>query len=80
MEKKTFMGLMSLYASFAGLSNPDEHHYVTERKIKGFTAKSTEQIKKERGLTKFTYEDGFETWAINAKNADRKHQNYLKNK
>jgi hypothetical protein len=31
-----------------------------------------------RGLIRFTYPDGLECIAINRKNADRKHNNYLK--
>jgi hypothetical protein len=30
------------------------------------------------GKTRFIYDDGFECWALNKKNADRKHDNYIK--
>ena len=39
-----------------------------------------EQRKIEQGQIKFTFPDGFECFALNQKNADRKHNNWLKSK
>lgn len=36
------------------------------------------QIKKNQGMEEFVYGDGFSCWAINQKNADRKHTKWLR--
>lgn len=36
------------------------------------------QIKKNQGMEEFVYGDGFSCWAINKKNADRKHAKWLR--
>jgi hypothetical protein len=38
------------------------------------------KARQPKGTTKFVYDDGFECYALNQKNADRKHTNFLKNK
>ena len=39
---------------------------------------SGEKRGRTKGL-KYTYPDGFECWALNQKNADRKHENWKRN-
>jgi hypothetical protein len=72
--------IMAIYAMMMPNLTNEAHFMSGKRGTKPLRAPlSPDELGKKRGLTKFTYEDGFETWAINAKNADRKHQNYLKN-
>lgn len=50
--------------------------------VQNFAANSNptpiSQIKKNQGMEEFVYGDGFSCWAINQKNADRKHAKWLR--
>lgn len=41
------------------------------------TPTSLSTINENKGLKKFFFEDGFSCWAINKKNAERKHKKHL---
>ena len=53
---------------------PEEFYILKKREIH-------KRIQRDKpipkGCKRFTYEDGFETIAINQKSADKKHQKYL---
>lgn len=66
----TIMGL----AMASSMSNKD-YFDLSSDTGHGYSTKRTERPK--RG-TKFTFDDGFECYALNKKNAERKHNNWLK--
>ena len=53
-------------------NNPYREHLNEHRRENPVTGK---RLSKPKGQ-KYTYPDGFECWALNQKNADRKHNNW----
>jgi hypothetical protein len=55
----------------------------TEAELKEYFQKVTEKVKTinvKNGAREFSFEDGFSCISRDQKNADRKHQNWIKNK
>lgn len=75
MTKRNLATLVAAMGAAIVVGERKEYFDLSSDTGNGYSTKPKEAPK--RG-TKFIFEDGFECYALNQKNADRKHNNWLK--
>jgi hypothetical protein len=53
---------------------PTEEEFKQQKRI---LAEKMDKVRRADGLKLFEFQDGFKVWALNQRNADRKHNNWL---
>jgi hypothetical protein len=71
--------ITALYSMMAAFSSPLDMYHDHKTDIHGISSKTEEERKREKGMKKFIV-GGREYWALNKKNAEKKHLKYLKSK